>query len=263
MLVDALIHPVFRLFIAAVVEVTVGLDKVDILIDHIPDLLDTCAIKAAVAEHLWQPTAIGLGEEMEGIAEVRGSHMTTVDIIAVALVDDDTIRDFHDTSFDTLQLVTGACHLDEQEEVDHRVTGRLTLSHADRLDKDFVEARRLTENDRFSRLTSHTAQGACRRTGTDEGIGMQRQFLHTRLIAQDTALGALTGGVDGQDGQLATLLFQDMDAKLVDTRRLTGTRHTTDAHTDTVTTVWQTFVDHLLGTGLMVGIHTLYQRHGL
>ena len=92
---------------------------------------------------------------------------------------------------------------------------------------------------------------------------MQRQFLHTRLVTQDTALGALRGGVDGQDSQLAALLLQHMDAKLVDTRRLTCARHAADAHTDTVTTIGQTLVNHLLRLCLMVGIHTLYQRHRL
>lgn len=54
-----------------------------------------------------------------------------------------------------------------------------------------------------------------------------------------------------------------MDAKLVDTGRLTGTRDTTDAHTDTMPAVRQTLIDNLLGTRLMVGVDTLDERDGL
>ena len=46
MLVDALIHPVFRLLVATIVEVAILLHEVDILVDHIPDLLHTCTVEA-------------------------------------------------------------------------------------------------------------------------------------------------------------------------------------------------------------------------
>ena len=91
MLVDALVHPVLRLLVATVVEVTVMLHEINVLIDHIPNLLHTRTVEAAVTEHLRQPTALGHGEEVEGVAEVGGRHLTLVDVLAVALVDDDTV----------------------------------------------------------------------------------------------------------------------------------------------------------------------------
>ena len=128
---------------------------------------------------------------MEGITEIGSRHVTTVDIITIALVDDDAIRNFHDTTLDTLQFITSTRHLNQQEEVDHRVTGRLALPYSNGLYEYLVEASCLTEDDGLTGLTRHTTQGTCRRTGTDEGIRMQRQFLHTRLIAQDTTLRTL------------------------------------------------------------------------
>ena len=156
-LVDALVHPVFGLLVAAVVEVTVLLDEVDVLVDHVPHLLDARAIEAAVAEHLGCPPALGQGEEVEGVAEVGGGHLTTIDIVAVALVDDDAVADLHDAALDALQFVARTCHLDEQEEIDHGVAGGLALAHTDGLDEDVVEACGLAEDDGLACLTGHTA----------------------------------------------------------------------------------------------------------
>ena len=54
-----------------------------------------------------------------------------------------------------------------------------------------------------------------------------------------------------------------MDAKLVDTRRFSCTRNTTDTHTDAVAAIGQALVDDFLGLSLMVRIDTLHQRHSL
>ena len=102
LLVDGLVHPVLALLVSTDIEITVCLDEVDILIDHIPDLLDACTIETTVTEDLWQPSTIGHREEMQGIPEIRSGHLALVDIVAVALVNDDTVADLHNTAFDTL-----------------------------------------------------------------------------------------------------------------------------------------------------------------
>ena len=189
--------------------------------------------------------------------------MTTVYIVAVALVDDDTIGDLHDAALDALQLVARTGHLDEQEEVDHRVTGGLALSDTDGLDEDLVKARSLTEDNGLTRLTGHTAEGTCRRTRTDEGVRMLGELLHARLVAEDRALGALAGGVDGQHSQTAAFLLEHMDAKLIDGGTLAGSRHAADTHSHGIAAIGQTLVNDLLGTRLMVGVDTLDEGDGL
>ena len=92
---------------------------------------------------------------------------------------------------------------------------------------------------------------------------MLRQFLHARLIAEDTALGALARGVDGEYGQATAFLAEHMDAKLVDTGGFACTRHTTDTYADAVAAIGQTLVDDLLRLGLMVGVDTLDEGDGL
>ena len=92
---------------------------------------------------------------------------------------------------------------------------------------------------------------------------MYGQFLHTCLISQDTSLGTLTAGVDSQYRQASAFLFQQMNAKLINRGRLTSSRHATDTDTHTLSAIGQTLIDYLLRLSLMVGIHTLYQRHRL
>ena len=92
---------------------------------------------------------------------------------------------------------------------------------------------------------------------------MLGEFLHARLVAEDTALGAFAGGIDSEDGQTSAFLLQHVDAELVDTCALASSRHTTDAHTDRVTTIGQSTIDDLLRLGLMVRIDTLYECDSL
>ena len=89
------------------------------------------------------------------------------------------------------------------------------------------------------------------------------QLFHTCFIAQNRALGALTTRVDGQHSQLSTLLLEYVHTELVDRGTFTCAWYTTDTNADGIATIRQALVDHLLSTGLMVGIHTLNQRNSL
>ena len=153
--VDALVHPVFGLAVTLTVEVAVLLGEGDVFVDHSPDLVDAEAVIAGVGEHFGEPTGLRRREEVKGVAEVARGHLGTADVVTVGLVDDDTVGHLHDAALDTLQLVARSGQLDEQEEVDHRMDGCLTLAHADGLDEDGVEACGLTEDDRLTRFTSH------------------------------------------------------------------------------------------------------------
>ena len=92
---------------------------------------------------------------------------------------------------------------------------------------------------------------------------MDRKLLHTSLVAQNTALATLTTGVNGQHGQLSSILFEDMKSENIDRRTLASTWHTTDTDTDRITRVGKTLLDNLLRHGLMLRLYTLDQSHGL
>ena len=81
---------------------------------------------------------------MQGVAEVIGRQLTLLHIVSVAFVDDDAIGHLHNAALDALQLVTRTSQLNKQEEVDHRMTSGLALSHAYGFNENFVVASSLT-----------------------------------------------------------------------------------------------------------------------
>ena len=186
-------------------EVAVLLHEINVAIDHIPHLLDAEGIETAIAQHLGTPAALWWREELQCVAEMRCGELGTLHIAAVAFVDDDAVGHLHDTAFDALQFVAGTGQLDEHEEIHHRVTRRLALTYTYGFHEYLVVAGSLTQDDGLARFACHTAQAACRGTGAYEGIGMHGQFLHARLVAEDTALGLLAGGVNGQHGKFAAV----------------------------------------------------------
>ena len=87
-----------------------------------------------------------------------GGKVSLVDVVAVCLIDYDSISHLHDTTLDPLQFVACPSQLDEEEEVDHRVYRGLTLPDADSLDEDCIEACSLAEYDRLTCLTSYATE---------------------------------------------------------------------------------------------------------
>ena len=140
---------------------------------------------------------------------------------------------------------------------------RLTLPYTHGLDKNLIIAGSFAKDNGFARLACNSSQRPCRRAGTNKGFRMDRKLLHTSLVAQNTALATLTTGVNGQHGQLSSILFEDMKSENIDRRTLASTWHTTDTDTDRITRVGKTLLDNLLRHGLMLRLYTLDQSHGL
>ena len=92
---------------------------------------------------------------------------------------------------------------------------------------------------------------------------MHGELLHACLVAEYAALGALRRRVDGQHGQTAPFLAQQVNAKLVDAGRLAGAGHAADAHAHALAAVGQTARYHLLRLLLVGGVDTLYEGDGL
>ena len=142
------------------------------------------------------------------------------------------------------------------------MNGRFTLTYPYGFHKYLVEASRLTKDNGLTRLAGYPTQRASRRARTDEGIRVNGQFLHTSLVAQDTAFGAFATGVDGQDSQLSSF-FQHMKTKRIDGSTLSGSRHTTDTNTHRISRIRQTLLDDFLCYDLMLRLRTFHQSNRL
>ena len=167
---------------------------------------------------------------MQRVAEITCRQVAFVHVLSVAFVYYNAVGYFHNAALNALKLVAGACKLDQQEEVNHRVACRLALSYAYRLDEYLVVTRCLTQYYRLARLACHTAQRACRRTGTDEGILAHGQLLHSCLVAQYAAFRAFRAWVYCQHGKLPASTVEHMQAELVYRRTLSRARHAADAN---------------------------------
>ena len=140
------------------------------------------------------------------------------------------VRHLHHTALDALEVVSGTGNQDKEEEITHRVDGRLGLSHAHCLDEDHIVAGGLAQQDGLAGLAGHTAEGSGGGTGADEGHGVVAEGLHAGLVAQDAALGLLAAGVDGQDGETMALGC-DQIAEGLDEGTLAGSGHARYADT--------------------------------
>ena len=262
LLIDGFIHPVFLLLTAAFFEVAVFVHKFEILIYHLPHLIDAEFVVARVGEHLRTPATRRRGKQMQCAAELGGSQLGAFHIIAVALVDNYAIGHLHDAALYALQLIAGAGKLYEQEEVDHRVNGGFALPHTHGFYKDVIVAGCLAQHYGFAGLASHTAQRPCRWAGTYERIFLHRKLLHTGLVAKYRTLGEFATRVDGKHGKFAAAI-EHMQSENVDRRTLAGTGHAGDAYALGVAGIWQTFLYHFLCQALVFGQLALHERHSL
>ena len=154
------VHPVFGLLASFVVEVSVLLRESDIVGYHLPYLGNAGVFDRRARLGVWFPSAVGGREQSKCVLETYARGACAFHITTVALVDSYTVSHLHYSSFDTLQFVACAGHLQQQEEVHHRVCSGLRLSDANGLDEYGVEPGSLAQHDRLARLACHTAERA-------------------------------------------------------------------------------------------------------
>ena len=129
-----------------------------------------------------------------------------------------------DAALYALKFIACAGKLQKQEEVNHRVHGGLALPYTHCLHEYIVETGSLAQHYRLTCLPGDATERSGRRTGTHKGRGMHRQTLHTCLVAENTAFGALARRVDGEHRELPAI-FEHMQAKRIDGCRFTGAGH--------------------------------------
>ena len=192
---------------------------------------------------------------------MRSRQIGLVDIVSVRFIDDDTIGHLHNPALDTLKFIPRTGQLDQQEEVHHRMNSSFALSHSYRLYKDRVESGRFTQHDGLTRLACHATQRTGSRTGTNKGILLSRELLHTGLIAQNTPFGSLATGVYGQHGKLPSLL-DEMHTESIDRSTLARSGYSGNADTHGAAGMRQALLYDLLCRILMHGQETFHERDG-
>ena len=156
--IDAFIHPIFTLLVAAIFKIAVFFHEVNVFVNHIPDLLHSQVIKTGVSQYFGNPSGFRCRKQMQCITELSGSQLGTFQIISIGLIDNDTIRHLHNTTLNPLQFIARTGQLNQQEEINHRVNSRFALSHSYGLHKNLIESGSFTKNNRLTCFACHSSQ---------------------------------------------------------------------------------------------------------
>ena len=145
-----------------------------------------------------------------------------------------------------------------------KTTSYLGLAHAHGLDEHHVIAGGLAQQDGLAGLAGHAAERAGGGTGADEGHGVVAEGLHAGLVSENTALGLLAAGVDGQNSETVPLGCNQV-TECLDKGTLSGPRHTGDADTHRLLAlgVLETAHYQLMCHVPVLGQRTLHQGYGL
>jgi len=117
----------------------------------------------------------------------------------IGFVDPNKIRGFHDSAFESLDLIAGPRKRDKQGEIHHPLNGGFVLAHAHRFNHDAREPRRFKQLNHLARLAVDAAQCPSRRAGTDEGTGGLSKHFHPGFVPEDTSVVLGTTWINGKN----------------------------------------------------------------
>ena len=105
--IDAFIHPIFTLLVAAIFKIAVFLSQSQCIRKSYPRPPFTPqVIKNRSKSILWESIRIQAQEtDAMRITELSGSQLGTFQIISIGLIDNDTIRHLHNTTLNPLQFI--------------------------------------------------------------------------------------------------------------------------------------------------------------
>ena len=179
-------------------------------------------------------------------------------VFAVRFVYYNSVRQFHDTFFDTLQVVARAGQNYQHKEVDHVTYRGLRLAYADGFHQDHIIPCRFAEHHCLTALAGHTAQCTAGRRRTDKAVRLTGQVLHTGLVAQNGTAGERAGRVDCQNGHFVTHAAQQL-AECLDKRTLACAGDTGNTDAQRPARFWQQPLQYALGLIKIFGSITLDQ----
>ncbi len=117
--VDCFIHPETALLGALKLKIAVSLDKIEIAVYHFPYLFNAKFVVTGISKNFRRPSGCRSGEKSQGTFELRHCKVSALDVVAVRLIDNNSVCHLHDASLYPLQFVTGAGKLDQKEKINH------------------------------------------------------------------------------------------------------------------------------------------------
>ena len=135
------------------------------------------------------------------------------------------------------------------------------LADADGLDQHNVVAGGLAQQHGLARLGGDAAERAGGGRGPHEGVRVDGEPRHARLVAEDRAAGAGRGRIDRQHRDLVALRGE-IRAERVDGGRFAGARRAGDAEPHRLAGQRQQFLHQKVRSFAVIGALALDQRDG-
>ncbi len=189
-------------------------------------------------------------------------HSSPGQVFAIGLIDHNGVGQFHNTLFDTLQIVACAGENYQHKEINHIADGGLRLAYTDGFHQNHIIACRFAEHHGLAALAGHAAQGPAGRRRTDKAVGFPGQVLHTGLIAQNGTARQRAGRIHCQNGHFIAHAAQQL-AKGFNKRTFTRAGHAGDADTQRPAGFRQQSLQYPLGFVKIFGRVTFNQCNRL
>jgi hypothetical protein len=146
--------------------------------------------------------------QAQRVGVVGGGALGRGGEIAIRLVDDEEVGQFHHAALHTLQVIAAAGTEQQQEHVGHFRNRGFRLADTDRFHDHHLEASRLAQQQRLARAAGNAAQSLSSGARADERLFALGEFRHARLVAEDRAAGDFRRGIDSEHRDLVPAFDQ-------------------------------------------------------
>src|SRR5918994_779397 len=187
-------HLTGEVLAAPLVQQPVRLEVRAVLGDLVPELLDPLLLERFGEDDRRTPIALLVeAEDRTHLVEHRLRRRV------VLLVDDDHVRDFHDSGLQRLHRVARARHQREHDGVGDADHLDLALTGPDCLEEDEIPPGCVEDEQGLQRRLGEPAQMAAGAHRADEDPGIEEVVGEPNPVAEQRALGERAGGIDGDD----------------------------------------------------------------
>ena len=162
-------------------------------LDGLPQLRHALAGRRLGLDDRRPPLA--LAKTLQGQVRLDRGHRA-IGAVAIALVDDEDVRDLHDAGLERLHVVAGPGHEHDDRDVGGADDINLVLADADGFDDHEALAGGIEHERGITRRPRKAAHVTTRRHAADEDLIVLRVRLHAHAVAENRAAGERARRID-------------------------------------------------------------------
>src|SRR5580765_634778 len=151
-----------------------------------------------------------------------------VGAFTIGFVEDEDVADLHQAGLHVLNIVAEARDEHDDHAIGEANDVDFVLADADGFDEDLVLASSVEEQRDFGGGASEAAKESASGHGANENSGITGVRLHANSIAEDSASGVGTGGIDSDDAD-GFFVFAMVRGKAIDEGAFASARSTGNA----------------------------------